>query len=355
MDLTNAVLSAHQIADEVLRPTAEHSDRVGVPRSHLDALAAAGLVGLAGRPEYGGSAAPAATLREVNEVLAGASLATWFVLTQHAMPLAVLGASSNDDLQGRLLRGLSTGTVLAGVAVAHLRRSGTPAVSATRVAGGWRFDGHVGWMTSWGIADVFLLGGLSPSGEVVFGLVPAQVAAGLTASAPMELLAVQGTQTVTLDLDGFVVADADVAQVVAFTTWSAIDAGKTANVTPAVFGVQAEALRLLEQTATERGDNTARMLARRLREEADDLRSSAYALIDHVPAKEQIPDRLGLRAQALELCLRTASALITVVGGAAMAATHPAQRHLREAAFLLVQAQNGAVREATLQRLMEQS
>ena len=81
----------------------------------------------------------------------------------------------------------------------------------------------------------------------------------------------------------------------------------------------------------------------------------AYALIDHVPADEQIDDRLALRAEALELLVRSATALVTATGGSAMAIGAAPQRRLREAGFMLVQAQTGPVREATLQRLLERT
>jgi alkylation response protein AidB-like acyl-CoA dehydrogenase len=123
---TTPVLRARALADELLRPAAETVDQTVVPRSHLDAWAAAGLMGLAGSSRARRRGAPPAVVREVVEVLAGACGATWFVATQHALPLATLAGSDNRALQDRLLPGLCTGEVLSGVAVAHLRRPGPP-------------------------------------------------------------------------------------------------------------------------------------------------------------------------------------------------------------------------------------
>ena len=349
------VAVARSLAVERLRPAAETVDQQGVDPVSLRAIGQAGLLGLAGPAEYGGGGAPAAVVREVNELLAGADLATWFVTTQHAMPLAVLAASPNTDLREQWLRPLCTGKALAGVAVAHLRRPGTPAVSATRTDDGWSFTGHVGWMTSWGLCDVMLLGALSRDGEVVFGLVPAEDAPGLRAGKQMRLAAMEATSTVAFDLDDFRVPDSQVAQVVDVARWLAVDAAKTANVSPAVIGLQAEITRKLAEAAAASRDATAADLCRRLQAEAEEIRTAAYALIDHVPAAEQIEDRLALRAHALELTLRSAAVLVTATGGSAMAASAPPQRHLREAAFLLVQAQTGPVREATLERWQEQT
>ena len=352
---TSPVLLAERLADDLLRPAAGRVDVEGVPRSHLDALGQAGLLGLAGPPAYGGGGASPAVVREVVEVLAGADLATWFVMTQHAMPLSVLAASDNEALKERWLRGMCTGEVLAGVAVAHLRRPGPAAVRATRVDGGWQLDGHVGWMTSWGLCDLVLLCGLSDAGKVVMALVPAREGGGLTAGEPMRLAAMQATSTITFDLSAYVVADADVAAVKDVEQWMTADRAKTADTSPSLFGLQAEVVRALAAVAERRGDRTAARLAAELADEATGLRSQAYALIDHVPPLEQVEDRLALRAHALELGLRSASALVVATGGSAMELAAPAQRHLREAAFLLVQAQTGPVREATLERLREQT
>ena len=352
---TAPVQRARALADDLLRPVAESVDQTVVPRSHLDAWGAAGLLGLAGPVEHGGGGAPSSVVREVTEVLAGACGATWFVATQHALPLATLAASGNARLQERLLPGMCSGEVLSGVAVAQLRRPGPPAVTATRAPGGWRFDGHVGWMTSWGICDVVLLGGVSDDGRTVLALVPARDAEGLTASAPMELAAMQATRTVTFDLDGFLVDDADVAGTPLTADWLAGDAVKTANPSPHHFGLQREAVRRLDELAVRREDGTAAALAQQLGREGERLRRVAYTLLDDVPPTEQVEDRLAVRASALELVVRTTTALVAASGGAAMSLDAAPQRLAREAVFHLVQAQTPAVREATLQLLRDLS
>jgi hypothetical protein len=178
---------------------------------------------------------------------------------------------------------------------------------------------------------------------VVFALVPAGEAPGLVAGEPMELLAMQATSTVALRLDGFRVAAADVVAVQGRQSWAEQDRDKTADVTPAVFGVQREVVRRLGVRAP--------ALAARLGDDAGRLRRTAYAAIGDT---SRYDERLALRAAALELCSRSATALVVATGGAALAAGHPAQRHLREAAFLQVQAQTPALREAMVRRYLEQ-
>lgn len=351
--LADPVAVARDLADRVLRPQAERADTEGVRREVVDEVGRAGLLGLDGPRGYGGSAAPAPVRREVTELLAGADGATWFVTTQHAYPVQRLSASDNVALKERHLRALCTGGLLAGIAIAHVRRPGEPAVLATRTAGGWRFDGKVGWATSWGLADLLLLAGLTRDGELVQVLVPARDQPGLTASAPMRLAAMQGTRTVTLALAGVEVSDADVVEVVRAATWLEADRVKTANATPACFGLLHEVVARLTATAERRIDPTAADLARRLADDTAELRRAAYALVDHVPADEQVEDRLALRAAGLELAVRAATALVTATGGSAMALDAAPQRLAREALFQLVQAQTPPVREATLRRLGE--
>lgn len=342
--LTSPVLAARSLADELLRPAAERVDATVVPRSHLDAIAAAGLLGVSAPVELGGGGQPPATGREVVEEVAGACGATWFVMTQHALPMLTAVRTGHPAAAD-----LASGRLLAGVAVAHLRRPGPPAVTARRVEGGWRVDGHVGWMTSWGICDVFLLAAVAGD-EVVTVLLDAVERPGLTASEPMRLAAMTATRTVTLDLDGLVVPDAAVLEVDDLQPWLEADRQKTANPSAHTFGLQRECVRRLRHVAARRGDVTAAALAEQLGQEGESLRAVAYGLVDEVHPAERVDERLAVRAQSLDLVVRSATALVAATGGSAMAAGAAPQRLVREAVFQVVQAQTGPVREATLRQ-----
>ncbi len=347
MTTLDPVLAARRIADEVLKPQAEHVDVTGVRRGTLDLMAAEGLLGLVGPKAYGGSEAPGPVVREVIELLGGADGATWFVSAQHTLPLLAVSRTNNAALKERVLRPMCSGSLISGVAIAHVRRPGMPAVTALRDGSGWRYDGTVAWMTSWGLCDVFVLGGLSPDGELVLSLLQARDQPGLRASEPMQLAAMQATGTVQLHLDGLLVPDADVVDVTDAGTWLAIDAAKSANVVPAVFGLLHTTLALLEPAAPE--------LAARLGQDGDRIRSEAYQLMDEVRSTDQVERRLALRAEALELGVRAATALVVASGGRAMSLSAAPQRLLREAAFHTVQAQTAPVRAATLRHLLSRS
>ena len=304
----------------MLAPAAQDTDQADiVPRSHLRALADAGLFDAAGH-------------RDVYEILAGACGATFFVWVQHHAPVRLLAGSANTALRDRWLPRLLSGEVLGGVAFAHLRRPGRPAVRARRVDGGYALEGEAPWVTSWGLADLFAVAARCDD-HVLFVAVPAD-ARGLRPSAPLPLMVMQASSTVRLGFEGLTVADADVIADVPFTQWEAEDRVATAKPNPAAFGVAATCTRLLAELDPA---TAAALEAERL-----DCRTRSYGGGE---------DQVGLRAWSLELAVRGGLALVAATGGSSMQRSHPAQRLIREAAFYSIQAQTRPLRAATLDRL----
>jgi alkylation response protein AidB-like acyl-CoA dehydrogenase len=346
-DADPLVAAARRLADELLAPAAEEVDAGTVPRSHLDALAAAGLLGLAAPREAGGAAAAPGVVRRVTEVLAGADLATWFVQAQHHSPVRMLAQAGGFADQ---LAELASGRRVAGIAFSHLRRWPGRPVAARPDGDGWRLDGVAPWYTGWGRNDVALLAGVSDAGDVVSALVPARACDQLQPSPPMALAALQSAVTVALRLDGLRVPPSGVVRVQPLQEWAAADRRITVNVNPAVFGLAWSALQLLAGQAARRGEAEGERVARRLAWRLSEIRSEAYHLIDDIDPDELIPRRLQLRAEALHLLIEATTALVVAGAGAAMALSSPAQRKAREALFLLVQAQTAEARRATLDR-----
>ena len=342
---------AQRLADELLAPAAERVDVEGVPAGHVEALAAAGLLGLYGPADAGGADAPAPVARRVAEVLSGADGATWFVWTQHATPVGALARSRNADLRRDWLPRLCR-DALGGIAVAHLRRSDGPTVRARSGDGSrWTFDGTASWVTSWGLAEVLLVGAVTDDDRAVLALLPARHRPGMVPSAPLALAAMGATATVRLDFDGLEVHGDEIVDIVDLAAWRRTDAAKTANATPAVFGLIDTVVARLGEAARERAEPAGTALALALAAEAAGVRAEAYRLLDEVPAAEAVDERLVLRAHALELAVRASTALVVCSGGGGMSRSSPAQRLVRESLFHLVQAQTPAVRRSTLARL----
>jgi alkylation response protein AidB-like acyl-CoA dehydrogenase len=158
---------------------------------------------------------------------------------------------------------------------------------------------------------------------------------GLTVR-PLSLAAMNGTHTVSVRFDSVVVGADRLVGLSPPEQWHRDDDIATADVSPAVFGVARGALASLdiEQPA--------------LADELDSLRETAYAAADF---DAPLAERIALRGEALALCVRIAAAAVASAGGRALALDHPAQRRMREAMFLLIQAQVAPVRATTLHAL----
>jgi len=221
-------------------------------------------------------------------------------------------------------------------------------LTATPEGDGWRLDGEIAWLTSWALADIFCIGAQHDD-DVVWMLLPLRHAVGVHAEA-LRLAAMAGTSTFRVRLDDVSVDASQVALVEPLAPWRSADAAKTADVSPAVFGVTAEAVRRLR----ERTDPVADAVAGEVQEQLDEVRTAAYALADDAADGERIEERLRLRAEAHLLAIRATTALVTVGAGRSMLLDSAAQRLARVALFLLVQGQTAAVREATLQALRTQ-
>ncbi len=345
-------------AEEVLSAIADRageSDARGIERFQIDALASVGLLGEA--------LAPAARQREVAERIAMADASVWFSWAQHQTPLTTLTHARTGDhapvveeIQARWLDGLRSGGYLGAVAFAHLRRPGAANPVAERVHGGWSITGKLDWVTSWDIADVMLVM-VRGSGDYANKVVCMYLAAGrdpayltgMHVHEPLRLLAMSGTHTRPITFEGTMVPDTNVAALIDFEEWSRGDSKRTVDVNPASFGIIRGAVQELAEIASRRQDAQLELLVNSLSERTRELRRRAYAAIDSDgPAAE----RVLLRAQALRMAVDAATAVVTARAGAAMYSGCSAERRVREAMFLQVQAQTAQTREASLSLMM---
>jgi len=331
---------ASRIADEHLFPTSQDIDRSAlVPRSRFEVLAETGLFGIAGPADLGHLDLDPAPARRVMAAIAGGCGATFFCWAQHHGVVRTVRSSTAEDLPASLLGDLCDGTLMAGVAFAHLRRTDRRAVTARRVSGGWTFDGHAPWATSWGIADLFAIAAESDDGEVVWGLLPGSPTVGVHPTA-LALPVLASTGTVALDFDGCFIEDQAVITVEDVTAWRVADRRRAAIGQPAVLGVAERAIRLLE--ASDRAESTTHLLRHEL--------EAAWRRDDALLSGASIEAASAHRADCLDLGRRATTALLAAVGGGGMELSHPAQRLAREAMFYVIQAQTDDGRAATLRR-----
>jgi alkylation response protein AidB-like acyl-CoA dehydrogenase len=358
---THPVVAATvRICDDLLAPHAPAADDParGVDPAHLRALAAAGLLSVKIPVAEGGCGADDRVDAESVELLSGACGATWFVVTQHRNPQGLSRGRVKglpDEAFGcgpaaqRHRAALADASRLTGIAIAHLRRPGRPAVRAEPArGGGWRFTGAADWCTGWGLTDLVMIGATTPDDRYVFALLPAAERPGLRAGPPVPLAVMGGTRTVGLRLDDLAIAGDEVLFDVDGPSWRRYDLARTANTTPAALGLLRRVLVELERCGTtlERPEavDTAHVLGSR----AARLRAEAYALLVDVPFGERTAERTMLRGELAELTVRAAQALVAARSGSALLLSSAEQRWAREAMFHLVQGQTAAVRAAQL-------
>jgi hypothetical protein len=354
-----AARAAAGIAADLLAPHAATADDPthGVDPAHLGTLAQAGLLSTRIPVAEGGHGAGELVDAAVVEHLSGGCGATWFLTTQHRFPQALARgplaglppeAITLGPAAGCHRSALAAATTRAGIAIAHVRRPGRPAVRAEPAGSGWTLHGTADWCTGWGLLDVVMIAGCTADGRFVLALLPARERTGLRAGAPLPLAVMGGTRTVALEMDGLAVGADDVLAVVEVDAWRAHDAARTANATPASLGLLRRVLTALAELGAARGRPEAVDAALALAPRAAGLRREAYALLTDVPMTERVPERAALRAEVTALTVHVAHALIAARSGSALLLGSPEQRWAREAAFHLIQAQTAGVRVAQL-------
>ena len=353
------VAHAATIADDVLFPGAEARDRATtLPRDGLDALAAAGLFGIAGPASAGGTALDPMSARRVFATVGGGCGATFFVWAQHHGVVRDVAASENTAVADELLVPMCSGEIICGTAFAHVRRAGEPAVRATRVAGGWRLSGFAPWATSWGIAPWFSIYALADDGSLVKTLIRGADEhgdpEGITAI-PLQLLLLGSTGTVALRFDEHDVSDDAVLAVDDFARWSRFDRMRSSIGQPAALGVAERAVAVMRTVSS---DADAISAAAQLAAAIDAAWARDNELLAAITERRSGDDATSFvatasdhRARCLLLAQRAATALITASGGRAMDLDQPGQRLAREATFYTIQAQTADGRAATLRAI----
>ena len=335
----------------VIAASAETSDQLGVPRGHIDLLASVGAQGTLGE---------VAQQRELIERLAGADASTWFCWTQHQTPLRTMLAGGNQvasrELSQRWLPGLHSGELLAAIAFAHVRRGGPPNPVAMKVDDGWELTGKLDWITSWDIADVLmLLAATEDNSQFVIFYLPIedfeQQFDSCIIGEPLRILAMSGTHSRPIGLAHTFISSDYVFSIIDASEWLSADSAKTVLPNPAALGVARAAIEQLNEVATIRKQRSGQDAARTLAREFQLLRTSSYSAIDdsETPRSELVK----LRVQTLEFAVKCTVAVITASSGGAMVTGNSAERRVREAVFLQVQAQTEETRNAALSRLFE--
>jgi alkylation response protein AidB-like acyl-CoA dehydrogenase len=321
----DAVETAQRLADDVLFPAALETDRADVvPIGLLDAIATAGLYGLASPVAVGGLDADFETVCAVWEALSSGCLTTAFVWGQHIGLVHSLAESSTPELKATWLGPLTKGTIRAGLALGGALPQ--PTLQASRAAEGWRLDGFSPFVSGWNRVDVLHTATRTENDEVVWLIVDATEGSALAVER-LRLVALNATATVRADFSGLIVPDDRVTTIHPF-----------GGATPP------EVLRIHASLALGVTARCCRLLGPSpLDEELVDCRRRLDALDEETIAAD--------RASAGALAVRAATALMAAAGSRSLIHTDHAQRLAREALFTAVYALRPASRDALLATL----
>ena len=350
---TALLTAAQEIAGSVLEPNAEKLDQGLWPLSaNLEALAAAGLVGVTTPPEWGGGGASGAFQREYTEILTAACGTTWFTLTQHLGSCSQIAGSVNPSLRERFLRDMAAGRHYVGVGFGHLRRP-QPMLTAEPVPSGWRLNGVAPWVTGWPLLSGVIYGATLPDDRHLFVYAAAQESAALASSPPLPLCAMNASATTEVRLIDLFVPEEDFVRYSSREEMARGDEGGIAGAVNPPLGCARGSLELLRQLAAKRSNLSAiAAAADALEKEIAACRAEARRWAEGPKDNpEYKPGALNARAWAIELAVRAAHMTVTAASGGANSLDHPAQRRFREAMFYTLTAQTGDILTATLERL----
>ncbi|MGO8875188.1 MAG: acyl-CoA dehydrogenase family protein [Acidimicrobiales bacterium] len=322
---------AADLSDSLLFPAVLELDRAdAVPLSHLDALAAAGLYGLAGPPEAGGLGLRQEEALAVIERLASGCLTTTFVWLQHHASVRAV-SNADDRLAAEWLRPLCAGEHRAGVAFAGLRRPGPPLLTAEPVRQGWALSGTAPWVTGWSRISVMLVAARVPAmpGVPVVWLLVDAVEGGGVSVERLRLEALDASVTVRATFEGAVVPADRLVAIEPFADWQGRDAAGLRTNGCLALGLALRCASLL-------GATTRPSIERSV--------AACRGRLDTAGAG-QLP---RARAAAAELALAAATSLVIETGGGALLLESVAQLLARQAIFLLVFGQTAAIKSEQL-------
>ncbi|MFW0793594.1 acyl-CoA dehydrogenase family protein [Gordonia sp. CPCC 205515] len=332
------VENAYRIADDVLFPAAAEVDRTGlIPATHWAAIADAGLFGIAAPAESGGPGLDFAQVIEIQEVMASGCLGTAFTWMQHHGVVIALAGTTNQPLRDKLFDDVVAGRVRAGVAYAGVVPT-PPRMRATRVDGGWRFDGYAPFVSGWGIVDVLQISARDiETDDVLAAILPLDPPPDAITVSPLHLSAADATRTVSLAVDGLYIPDAKIVSRTSLDDFFATqNIGIRINGTLPL-GLLRRCTALLDQAGQIEAARTLRERGSEARTRLDAGLSDADTLIE-------------ARATAAQLAVDASATLVAADGGRALLRGNHPERLAREAVFTLVAASRPALKDLLVER-----
>jgi alkylation response protein AidB-like acyl-CoA dehydrogenase len=349
-----------QIATEYLQhtvaPQAAQIDREpAILQQALQGMGDRCLLALRVPEDLGGGGLSEADYYHFQILIARYSGALAFLQTQHQSAASLLAASNNKSLQQLYLPWMGKGEKLVGVGFSQLRRRGKPMMKALKTEQGYLLEGEVPWITGFGFFDRFIVGATLPDGRELYGMVPlqnSQQQSGgvISFSAPMDLIAMPSTNTVSAKLSGWFL---DEAKVITVKAARAIDENSKKNVLHHGFfalGCAYAALDILERIYQKKRLFFLHESWQLLKKEVTSCDRAMFAALSS--SNSSYESKLQLRASAINLAGRCSQAAVIASSGAANERDDAAGRVYREALLFSVSGQTTAVMEQSLKKLL---
>jgi alkylation response protein AidB-like acyl-CoA dehydrogenase len=226
------------------------------------------------------------------------------------------------------------------------RQGAVPAMRATRMEGGYRFDGLIPWCTGAARADYIVAGGATEDGRHVLALL-SRDAKGVCVDPPMPLVALSASWTASVRCDAVEVEDEKILRVgeKVLTRGNHLPLGQAFL----AMGLCRGAIDLIQRFQSPAAERAFARFDRQL----EDLRTEVLRLSQPDMEAQANDAAAGIRGRCNDLALRATHAGITLYKGTGLLAGHPAQRLAREAMFLLVWSCPNPVVDCTVDLLTE--
>lgn len=307
------------------------------PADHLQAMAATGVATWDIPTAWNGRELPPGQMLEGLRQLASASLVSTFIWTQRSAAVRRIATSTNSAAQNLLLPQLRDGAIFATVGISHLTTSGQhlakPLVEVRPADNGYELHGLVPWSTGATQADVLVTGGTLDDGRQILAAIPTD-RPGLDVQPPMQLMAMNASQTGAVQLNGVrISADEVLHGPVERVMQQGTGGGAGSLGTSALaIGAAAGTIRGMQTEATKRPN--LQEYIKPLQAEHDALLTELRQAIAGEHPSGQASEQI--RQQANSLVMRSAQAWLAATKGAGYIAGHPAERAVRESMFFLV-------------------
>ncbi|MFP5020412.1 acyl-CoA dehydrogenase family protein [Pseudonocardia phyllosphaerae] len=348
LELSDVVDKTAKAIEQTVAPAAAEVDSSGAfPRASIDALAAAGTLGLISAPEVGGAGGTLADAADVLEKVARVDASTAMVLLMHFAGTSVLEAQAPDEIRQEVAAGQNL-TTLAFSERGSRSHFWAPVGTATRQDDGQvRLDSQKSWVTSAGEANSYVWSSRPVSADAPMTLwyVPADTP-GIAVAGEFDGFGLRGNSSRPMSADGALVDDTarlgedgaglDIALAAALPTFlignAAVSLGlMEALLDEAAAHLQNTRLEHLDQSLAEQP--TARLAYAELRTRADEVRaflSDTLAAAGGGRADATLRV-LQVKAVAAEAAAEVGDGVLRLCGGAAFRKELGIERRYRDA------------------------